>query len=269
MQTAFYLSKDGGQVGPYSVDEIRQKLDTREHSWMDYVYDEIKTEWILLIEHPAFSEKYNRTFLKSRPAMPAGSLDAKESKDTLKDKAWFTLKNGSNFGPFSQLEMIQMLQDKALFEYDYVWHQSLPSWKRVAEVANFRPEKMRALIQENQAEVAEIFFRRRHLRAKYGCSLIVHNNKSVFRGTSLEISAGGAGVLIDSQLLQPDQTVFLHFQPGEGVPPFNAVCTIVSKQFVGDAAVPGEWVRYGIKFVSVAQKVRDQIRGFTETRKAG
>jgi hypothetical protein len=274
MQKSFFLSKDGGQVGPFTVDEVRRKLESQEHTWMDYVYDEEKSDWVLLIEHPVFSEKFNSTFLggHSQNALSSSTSHSSTSKRTSspsKDKEWYTLKNGSNFGPFSQFEIIVMLQEKNLFEYDYIWHQSLPSWKRVAEVENFKPERMREMMETNQAEVAEVFFRRRHLRTKFGCSLIVHNNKSVFRGKSLEISAGGAGVLIDCQTLNPGDSLFLHFQPGEGVPPFNAVCTIVSKEFVQDTVSSNEPVKYGIKFTSVSQSIREQIRGLAETRKAG
>lgn len=269
MQKNFFLSKDGGQVGPFTLDEVRQKLESQEHTWMDYVYDDEKSDWVLLIEHPVFSEKFNNTFIKGHVGSSPGKATLKVTSTPSKDKEWYTLKNGSNFGPFSHFEMIGMLQEKNLFEYDYIWHQSLPSWKRVAEVDIFKPDKMRQLMESNQAEVTEMFFRRRHLRTKFGCSLIVHNNKSVFRGKSLEISAGGAGVMIDCQSLSPGESLFLHFQPGEGVPPFNAVCTIVSKEFVKDTVSSGGPVKYGIKFTSVSQSIREQIRGLAETRKAG
>ncbi|MBL7671383.1 MAG: DUF4339 domain-containing protein [Bdellovibrionaceae bacterium] len=270
MQKSFFLSKDGAQVGPFTVDEVRQKLEVQEHTWMDYVYDDEKSDWVLLIEHPVFSEKFNNTFIRGQANKSAPSAsNSKASAAPSRDKEWYTLKNGSNFGPFSHFEMIIMLQEKNLFEYDYIWHQSLPTWKRVAEVEVFKPEKMRQMMESNNSEVAEIFFRRRHLRTKFGCSLIVHNNKSVFRGKSLEISAGGAGVMIDCQSLSPGESLFLHFQPGEGVPPFNAVCTIVSKEFVKDTVTAGDPVKYGIKFTSVSQSIREQIRGLAEARKVG
>ncbi|WII72916.1 GYF domain-containing protein [Bdellovibrio sp. 22V] len=259
MAKQYYLSNNGTHIGPYTHETILKKIEAQENQWTDYVYDETVGEWLMLLEHPEFAAK-----LAQKPSARPGKMAAPvPSKQTLKDKEWFILKEGNNYGPFCQLEIIQMLQEKALFEYDYIWHAKLPAWKRVAELEEFSSDKIRSMRDSKDADVAEIFFRRRHARASYGASLIVHNNKTVFRGQALEISAGGAGVLIDTPNLQPGQSLFLHFQPGDGVPPFNAVCQIVSKQFVKDAKTDTEPVKYGVKFTTLSQSVRESIKNFT------
>lgn len=256
MVKQYYLSNNGTHIGPFSHETVLKKIEAQEHQWTDYVFDEGIGEWLMLLEHPEFSMK-----LSERPSSrPAEMISL---KDTLKDKEWFILKEGNNYGPFSQLELVQMLQEKTLFEHDYIWHAKLPAWKRVAEVEDFSPESIRNMKTSAEMELSEIFFRRRHARAAYGASLIVHNNKSVFRGESLEISAGGAGVLIDNPNLQPGQSLFLHFQPGNGVPPFNAVCQIVSKQFVKDSSSGADPIKYGVKFTTLSQSVRESIKNFT------
>jgi hypothetical protein len=256
MAKQYYLSNNGTHIGPFSHETVLNKIESKEHQWTDYVFDEGVGEWLMLLEHPEFSMK-----LSDKPAAPPkGSA---ELKDQMKDKEWFILKEGNNYGPFSQLELVQMLQEKTLFEHDYIWHAKLPAWKRVAEVEEFTPESIRGMKTSGEMDLSEVFFRRRHARASYGASLIVHNNKSVFRGQALEISAGGAGVLIDNPNLQPGQSLFLHFQPGNGVPPFNAVCQIVSKQFVRDSSAGVDPIKYGVKFTTLSQSVRESIRNFT------
>lgn len=253
----YYLSNNGTHVGPYPFETILKKVESQECQWTDYVYDEKVGDWMLLLEHPDFSGK----FAQKPPAPPAFVPEA--TKPPLKDKEWFILKEGNNYGPFCQLELIQMLQEKSLFEYDYIWHAKLPAWQMVAEVEDFSPEKIRSVRDSNDTDIAEIFFRRRHARAACGASLIVHNNKTVFRGRALEISAGGAGVLIDNSELQPGQSLFLHFQPGNGVPPFNAVCEVVSKQFFKDPSTNTESVKYGVKFTTLSQTMRDTLKNYT------
>ncbi|KYG62063.1 GYF domain-containing protein [Bdellovibrio bacteriovorus] len=257
MAKQYYLSNNGTHIGPYTHETVLKKIEAQEHQWTDYVYDDNVGEWMMLLEHPEFATK-----LAQKPAVRPGASPAPAPKN-LKDKEWFILKEGNNYGPFCRLELVQMLQEKTLFEYDYIWHAKLPAWKRVAEVEEFSSQSIRGMKDSKDADVAEIFFRRRHARASYGASLIVHNNKTVFRGQALEISAGGAGVLIDTPNLQPGQSLFLHFQPGDGVPPFNAVCQIVSKQFVKDAAPDSESVKYGVKFTTLSQSVRESIKNFT------
>lgn len=263
MAKQYYLSNNGTHIGPYTIDTVLKKIEAKEHQWTDYVFDEALGDWIMLLEHPEFSNK-----LSSKPATrPAEAVVDKASP--MKEREWFLLKEGNNYGPFCKLEVVQMLQEKTLFEYDYIWHSKLPSWKRVAEVPDFSPESMRSLKKSAEPGLSEVFFRRRHARASYGASLIVHNNKTVFRGETLEISAGGAGILIENPQLQPGQSLFLHFQPGDGVPPFNAVCQIVSKQYVEeDKAHHGQKIKYGVKFTTLSQSARESIKTYTATKAA-
>jgi hypothetical protein len=255
MQKQYYISFEGSHIGPYSIDAIVSRIQDKKSQWTDYVYDEAVGEWVMLLEHPEFASKNT----KQAPSnLPAAHIDTHK----LGEKEWFVLKEGNNYGPYSKLELIQMLQERSLYEYDYVWHQGMSAWMRVAELTEFSKDSIRDLKESSNSDVSEIFFRRRHARARYGASLIVHNSKAVFSGRTIEISEGGAGVMIESPDLQPGQTVFLHFQPGDGVPPFNAVCQIVSKQFVREPATASK-IRYGVKFTSISHHVRESILHFT------
>lgn len=263
MTKQYYLSNNGTHIGPYPFETVLKKIESHEYQWTDYIYDENVGDWMMLLEHPEFATK-----LAQKPPLPPKALNKapENTKLALKDKEWFILKEGNNYGPFCQLELIQMLQEKSLFEYDYIWHSKLPSWQRVAEVEDFSTENIRRVKESKEADVSEIFFRRRHVRASYGASLIVHNNKTVFHGQALEISAGGAGILIGNSELQPGQSLFLHFQPGNGVPPFNAVCQIVSKQFQNESSSKADPVKYGVKFTTLSQSVRESIKNYTSNQ---
>lgn len=260
----FYLSERGNQIGPFSVEDVLRRLDDKKAQWTDYIFADDLKDWVLLMSHPDFTKAFNAG--RARPATKIISMpptfDLRPHSE-LREKEWFLLRDGNNYGPFSRLDLVQMLQEKSLFEYDFVWHHGMDAWKRVAEVKDFKPDQIRALKDSKDPDVSEVFFRRRHARAKYGCSLLVHNNKTVFKGESFEISEGGAGVVIENPGLQPGQTIYLHFQPGDGVPPFNAICNIVSKSWVKESSEP-QAVRYGVKFSSMSQSVRESIRDFTK-----
>lgn len=264
----YYVSHNGEQKGPWSAQEILKRLKSQDLAWSDYVYDEGKADWVLLMDHQEFSSHFKPG---GKPTLPKPHKKSDEKHEAhheqanVNEKEWFVLKAENKYGPFSMLEIIRMLQEKNIFEYDYIWNQAMSTWKRVAEVDEFKPEKIRALKDSGKSDVQEIFFRRRHARAHYGASILVHNNKKVWKGESLELSSGGAGLVIEHPEFNPGQTLFLHFKPGDGVPPFNAICTVVSKQM----PMPGRTaVRYGVKFTSINRNVQDAIKDFTENKAA-
>jgi hypothetical protein len=176
-------------------------------------------------------------------------------------REWFVLKGENKFGPFLYHDVIRLLQEKNVFEYDYVWYSGLASWKRVAELDDFSSNNIKKLKGGDNKE-SEIFFRRRHARASYGGSIIVHDNKKVFKGHGLEISAGGAAVMIESPGLEPGQSLFLHFKPGDGVPPFNAVCEVISKQVNAGVDPSLSSVRYGVRFTNISQETQKSIKEY-------
>ncbi len=50
MQTHFYISHGGEEIGPFEVEEIKAKLETNEIYDFDYAYVEAQEDWILLSE---------------------------------------------------------------------------------------------------------------------------------------------------------------------------------------------------------------------------
>jgi hypothetical protein len=256
MTVKFIIHHLGSQKGPWAIDEIVKKLEKKELEWTDYVFDEQKRDWVMMLDHAVFADHFRKW------RQPVAGIDNKPPESSAD---WYVLRDENKYGPFLYLELIKMLQEKKVLEFDYVWNRSkMESWKRISEVEDFHEDQIRELKEAGGADLKDVFFRRRHGRANYGASILLHNNKEVWRGNSLEVSAGGAGLLIESGDIQVGQNLFLHFKAGDGVPPFNAVCTIVSK-----AAVKGKMHRYGVRFTSISQSIQQAIKKFTDQKKAG
>lgn len=255
MQTQFYLSKDGNSIGPFPVEVILKKVESGEHQWTDYCYDELKADWVVLMEHPSFSDKF-------KEMKPQASSAPPKAKHTA-DREWFVLRGENKYGPFTFQEVVRMLQARTLYDHDYVWNAKMESWKKISECPDYAPEKIQQLHATVGTIAEEIFFRRRHARVSYGASVIIHNNKKVWKAESLEISVGGAGIVLDDTKFNSGDSLFLHFKPGDGVPPFNAICEIVSVKPVGDTQT-----RYGVKFTSISHAVQKSIQDFTKRHAA-
>src|SRR5579863_5244605 len=102
----------------------------------------------------------------------------------------------------------------------------MESWKLIAELPDFAPEKIREMLDKNQKTQAQIFHRRRFRRFNYECPVIAHDNAQVWKGKTVELSEGGAGVVMENAMLLPGQNVYLHFKPGDSSKPFNVLCEI-------------------------------------------
>lgn len=269
MGAKYFLNHNSQQLGPWTHQEVLAEIDAGHLTWTDYIFDEQKKDWVLLFEFAAFVENFKSLTggpANSEPSSPPNPI--LETSETMnKGKAeekdqeeWFVLKaNQNKYGPFCFMDLVEMLQKKTLLEFDYVWTTRLDGWKRISETSDFAPDKIKGLAKSGLTEVSKGFFRRRHARAKYGASILLHDNSSVWKGHSLELSPTGAGLLIESDAIQIGQILFLHFKAGDGVPPFNAVCSIVSKQ-----AGKGQEMRYGVKFTSISRSIQVAIKKYTD-----
>lgn len=247
----YFVAKDGIQKGPWSLDEITRKLHDKVLTWNDYIYDEKTSIWLFLFEFPHLTDTFNKSFKN-----PMQKTKIFASADIFKDRLWYILKQNENYGPFTVAEMIQMLQSRTLFEYDFIWRHGQPAWQRLADVHDFKPEKIKGIYDQLAADEkhSNTFYRRRYPRAEYKCELLVHDEKKVYSAENIEISFGGASFCIQNVDFEVEGQVFLHFKPGNDVPAFNAICKIVNKH--GN--------KYGVSFTHISNVAQNSIAKFTK-----
>ena len=286
----YFVSKDGEQMGPYSIDELRNNLSVGAIHQTDYVYDEDLGDWVFIMQFKglnvgdelasqdrepppsapsvgefsvSLSASSSPEDVSSEPVAPGGgalavssvpgtSVSSEELEVNPMDSDWYVLKGDDKFGPFPFEDVVKMLQEKSIFEFDFVWNPSFLTWKRVAEIDLFSLEHLNQLRETSMPEIQQVFFRRKHPRVNYGRTVLVHDNKRVWKAQGVEVSSKGARVLMDNSILKVGQTLYLHFKAGDGVPPFNAICEIVNKaaETEGNDNIPR--FSYGLKFTSIA-----------------
>jgi len=259
----YYVAQNGQQLGPYSIPEIETKLTSEKLNWHDYIYDDKSQDWVMLMEFPQLTTLFNQSFqnpIQNRPVK--GSAES----DPLKRRIWYVLKQNNNYGPFSKHELIQMLQGKTLTEYDFIWHNGMGAWKRLADVQEFSVTELKNIFENNPQAKDDsgrsVFFRRRHPRAKYNSQAIVHDQKKVYKSVGVEVSAGGAGLVIEGAQFEIGQQIYLHFKPGQNVPAFNAICKVMSQR--GNV--------FGVQFIKISGVAKQFIAEYAENssnKKAG
>lgn len=254
--STYYIASQGKQQGPFTIQEIEVKLTSQKINWHDYIYDDKAEDWVLLMEYAPFTQLFNKSF-----QTPLAVVKDKPDVDPAKKRQWFVLKQNNNYGPFSKLDLIQMLQSKTLHEYDFIWHEHMTAWKRLAEVQEFSVQEIRLLFDKyakKKDPSDKVFFRRKYARAKVDSQAIVHDKKKIYKSVGVEISEGGAGLMIEEGEFDKDQQVYLHFKPAPEVPAFNAICKIVSKK--GNI--------YGVQFLKISAAAKTYIANYTNKKKA-
>lgn len=251
MQKQFYVSHDGKIVGTFSVVEIAKKIGAGEIQITDYIYDDAVSDWILIGEHAEFKTSDSKSH--SKPV---------EHPDTVSQDSnnWYVLKGENQTGPFSVTDVVKMLQEKMVFEFDYVWKAGMETWKRIAEISDFTPDSIRGM--KESTDFKNVFFRRRFKRKEFGGTLIVHDNKKVWHGKSLEVSEAGAGLVMNNAMVLPGQTLYLHFRPSSEVPAFNALVEVVSKKYIRNANSPETPISYGVRFLRIQEDAKKSLQSY-------
>lgn len=240
--SVFYVSRQGKQEGPHSLQVIASKLNSGYLRSTDYIYDSAAKDWCLLNQ---FSS--TKAHCKGAGDDSAGGEDA-----------WYLLRGDHQLGPYTYGEVIDLLQQKQAFDHDYIWKASMASWERVSDTEYFHPDFI-VRYQKNQGTKGPVHFRRKAPRVNLRSSLIVHNQRKLWNGDSFEVSQAGASIEVPKDHFIQGDVLVLHYRPSLEVPAFNVHCEIINIQ---DTEKKEESkVRLGLRFIKVnnlAQKVLNQ-----------
>lgn len=256
----YMVSRNGETLGPWTIDVIAQKLATTELAVTDFAWDEKASDWVTLME---FGDL--KTYLNSRkPKAPAPRVPIATATTEAFIEEWYVSRGQQKFGPFSYLGVIKALQDKSVFEFDYIWTAGMESWTRIAEHEKFATETIRSLLSNlaKSPEHVEVFAKRKHARLLIENDVLVHDNSSVSAGRMVEASVGGSGLIVKNSTLIPGQTVSVHFASMQGLPAFNAIGEVVSKKFVRSARDRRAPIHYGIRFVRMDSAAEMRVKAF-------
>jgi hypothetical protein len=242
------VSRQGQQSGPFALEEIVAQVREKKLDLFDYIYDESKDDWVLLMEFAPLAAKLKG----NKPTKPPQVVGTGTTAHSIIE--WYVLKGENRFGPFGYPDVIKMLQQKVIFPFDFIWHTGMENWKRVAEIEDFNSDKVRRLFSEK--EKTDLFIARKFSRKKYDARVVIHDGTSLWRGEGFEISKGGVGLTMQNALVIPGQQLTVHFSHHDDWPAFNAVCEVVSKKFVTGKDAP---IQYGLRFLSLSQEVQDEF----------
>lgn len=278
-QVEFFVSKGEDNIGPLTIEQIAERIASSEFAVTDFVFDDLRADWIPLMECEALKNHLRRSKPKApppksartaAPAAPVESRPAVAPKPASASEAWYVQKATERHGPFTYFELVRCLQEKTVYDFDFIWKEGMESWVRIAEHEMFEPERIRELMAQDPGSAdQQVFLKRRHARLKFESEVIVHDDRDVWMGQAFEASAGGSGVIIENSTLNPGQMIRLHFAPCDGLPAFNALGEIVGKRYSREIRGAKSPVKYSVRFVKLDGSVEPQVREYFASRSGG
>lgn len=266
-QKKCFISVNGVQEGPHSIDEIMLRIGAGRLQLTDYIYDESASDWVVLLQNPELRARLDG----QKPKAPPLSVVTNSQQQATDGREWFVLKWNDRLGPFSTSELIRMLQEKTVYEFDCVWKKGMESWVRLAEVDLFNSSAIRNLFQEKKTRgstLSDIFFSRKHARVSVENSVLLHNQSMIWKGSVHELSEGGAGLIMNNASLLPGQKIQMHFRHEGALSPFNVTGEIVNKKYVKGVRHRNAPVPYAVKFLEVNAHVSGSIRDYFDKKRS-
>ncbi len=293
MQTQFYVSHASENLGPWPLAEIVMRLGRLELLATDFIYDEATESWISLAEYEPVQSLIHASKPKTPPPGAKKKVLASEENTVVDQKAltpssqvqvtnlntsvavpsaeidespeWFVQKETHRYGPFTYSGLIKALQDKSVFDFDFVWRQGMDNWMRISEHHLFTQEAIRTVFKKSSPFFEKVFVQRQSPRVPFESEVFVHDNRSLWRGKAYECSESGSGVVVDYSVLLPGQVVNVHFASTNRTPAFNALCEVVSKKFTEEIKEKNSPVRYGLKFVQLEEGTKSVLQEYLKT----
>lgn len=176
---------------------------------------------------------------------------------------WHVLKGDVKYGPYTYAELIQMIQQNMVFNFDYVWAPHVDSWTSLADLPDFAPERMAQIVEQMAAEFKgkeNPFSRRQHERILCKFPVFVNDNLRLWGGTCENLSEGGALIVMENPILLPGHIVSLHFRNTGKAVPFNCTAEIINKRLSRQRLQHNSGIYYAVRFLQMSPDGEKQIK---------
>jgi hypothetical protein len=183
---------------------------------------------------------------------------------------WHVLKGDVKYGPYTYGDVIKMMQENILFNFDYVWSPHLDSWTSVADLPEFTSERIAVVASKNQptAITSESpFNKRKNERITCKLPVFINDNFRMWSGVAENLSEGGALILMENPILLPGHIVSVHFRNVENAVPFNCTAEVINKRLTKQRLQHNTGIYYAIRFLQVGKDGEAQIAKWIKEHK--
>lgn len=212
--------------GPFKGEEIYQKLQSKELSWIDYIYREAEGQWMRVADHPAFKS------LQPSPPKPKPVAAPPPPPARQPEIRWFLFQNDTQTGPYNAQELIRLKSAGQIQANAFVWQDQYTEWKPFNDIGELQAPAASTGAPKAPAPAAapsKPVDKRAAPRKPLLAQIYLTNQSDLVTGVCRDISVGGMQVLTDKVPGQVGTTIQLNVAPpaDSGLKPFVAEGVIV------------------------------------------
>jgi hypothetical protein len=208
----WYIAMGDRWNGPLSASDVYERVTSQEITWAHYVWKPGQAEWKRLCDVKTFQAAVpglptkklrNEVTEISKPDVRAGGKPSKtksSKQSALKEeRSWFLYYNDTQFGPFTEGEILRFLSTGKINPRVHAWKGGMPNWVRIRDLEPFKTGSTSK--SDSKPSVRPAVERRKEQREAprrpMVARILLHNNKNVTEAMCRDISVGGMQVLTD------------------------------------------------------------------------
>ncbi|MDR0375738.1 MAG: DUF4339 domain-containing protein [Treponema sp.] len=136
----YYIAVNGYPDGPYTMDELRQKLQSGQIGQRTLAWKEDMPQWAAMSAIPEFSSLFTAAVpaRESAPSSVAPQPTQQDSPQQLAQIRYHVAVNGLSTGPFAIEELKQKVQSGQLTKTTQVWKSGMTQWAPADAIAELQ-----------------------------------------------------------------------------------------------------------------------------------
>jgi len=175
----------------------------------------------------------------------------------MNEQLWYVYQNGTQLGPFSSMQLKQMIDTKMIPQDAYLFKVGWKDWRPIEDTLDeLGLEAAAAPASENRRAAAP--------RATIQGRVVVHNNGQLVIGSGANISATGMFVETKDQIFTVGEKLKLSVRAEGFQKAFNVVAQVV--RFNSDPRYP---IGYGLKFEDLEHEIAMDIQKAVDAQNRG
>lgn len=275
MAESYFIKSGTKTLGPLSEKNVIEALRSGKISLFDLILSQQTQEWVMLMQHPDFSEILEESGSDTPPEksdyVAVGLIDEEltfdnsafsgllsPAKEPLVDTVYWYKRNQAQQA-LKYLDVLSQIRDHRLSEDSEISKSPMGPWKKIIDWEEFKPEsvsKFRASTTEN---VPDVNIRRKHARHNSGEVFIIIAQNKGFQALCPDISKSGMAFLIRSSRCQLKESIMVRFAKELDGNKVDARGEIVSIRKVRISGSDQTFYRYGVRFTHLTENGRSYL----------